>query len=78
MASSQSLSMIHLRISLMPDPASPEKSGEPLNTMAIRLPPSFRERIFEIICWRKRTVHRRSRAAQHRSGPKSQAVRSPP
>ena len=41
MASSQSFSMIHWRMLLSPLPASPVKSGEPLKTMAMRLPPSF-------------------------------------
>ena len=40
MASSQSFSMIQRRISLSPDPAAPVNSGEPLKTMARRLPPS--------------------------------------
>ena len=40
MASSQSFSMIQRRISLSPPPASPVNSGEPLKTMAMRLPPS--------------------------------------
>ena len=40
MASSQSFSMIHRRISLSPDPASPVNRGDPLKTMARRLPPS--------------------------------------
>ena len=43
MASSQSFSMIHRRISLSPLPASPVNSGDPLKTIAIRLPPSFRQ-----------------------------------
>ncbi len=38
MASSQSFSMIHLRMSLSPEPAPPVKSGEPENTMARREP----------------------------------------
>ena len=38
MASSQSFSMIHLRMSLSPEPAPPVKSGEPLKTMASREP----------------------------------------
>ena len=38
MASSQSFSMIHLRMLLSPDPAPPEKSGEPEKTMASREP----------------------------------------
>ena len=38
MASSQSFSMIHLRMSLSPEPAPPVKSGEPLKTMARREP----------------------------------------
>ena len=39
-ASSQSCSMIHRLMLLGPLPASPTNSGEPLKTMAIRLPPS--------------------------------------
>jgi hypothetical protein len=39
MASSQSFSMIQRRISLSPEPAPPVNSGEPLKTMAMRLPP---------------------------------------
>ena len=38
MVSSRSLSKIHRRISLSPLPASPVNRGEPLNTIAIRLP----------------------------------------
>ena len=38
MASSQSFSMIHLRMSLSPEIAPPVKSGEPLKTMARREP----------------------------------------
>jgi hypothetical protein len=38
MASSQSFSMIHLRMSLSPEPAPPVNSGEPLKTMARREP----------------------------------------
>jgi hypothetical protein len=38
MASSQSLAMIHLRMSLSPEPAPPVNSGEPLKTMASREP----------------------------------------
>ena len=34
MASSQSFLMIHLRMSLSPEPAPPVKRGEPLKTMA--------------------------------------------
>ncbi len=33
--------MIHWRMLLSPLPASPVKSGEPLKTMPMRLPPSF-------------------------------------
>ena len=36
MASSQSFSMIHLRMSLSPEPAPPVKSGDPEKTMARR------------------------------------------
>ena len=38
MASSQSFSIIHLRMSLSPEPAPPVKSGEPLKTIASREP----------------------------------------
>ena len=38
MASSQSFLMIHLRMSLSPEPAPPVKRGEPLKTMASREP----------------------------------------
>ena len=56
MASSQSFSRIHLRISDSPEPAAPVKSGEPLKTIAIREPPppfTSTGFIFEIMCWRK-------------------------
>ena len=53
MASSQSFSMIHWRMLLSPLPASPVKSGEPLKTMARRLPPSCGARILDSMCWRK-------------------------
>ena len=43
--------MIQRRISLSPEPASPVNSGEPLKTMAMRLPPGF---ILPIMCWRNR------------------------
>ena len=56
MASSQSFSMIQRRISLSPPPASPVKSGEPLKTMARRLPPSCGARILASMCWRKRSA----------------------
>ena len=44
--------MIQRRISDSPDPAAPVNSGEPLNTIATRLPPSDGAFIFEIMCWR--------------------------
>ena len=47
MASSQSFSMIHLRMLLSPEPAPPVKRGEPLKTMASREP-----------CLRSRRPHR--------------------
>ena len=48
MASSQSFSMTHLRMSDSPEPAPPVKSGEPFSTMPMRLPHSAVGRIFEI------------------------------
>ena len=48
--------MIQRRISLSPDPAAPVNSGDPLKTMAKRLPPSSGRFIFEIMCWRKRKL----------------------
>src|ERR1035438_8422457 len=49
--------MIHFRISLSPEPAPPVKSGDPFNTMATRLPPSFRGRIFASRFSRNLTQH---------------------
>ena len=40
------------RISLSPDPADPVNSGEPLKTMARRVPPSFESFILLIMCSR--------------------------
>ena len=54
MASSQSFSRIQRRISDSPDPAPPENSGEPLNTIASRVPPSATGFILEIMCCRNR------------------------
>ena len=48
--------MIQRRISDSPDPAAPVKSGDPLNTMATREPPSSTGFILEIMCCRKRKL----------------------
>src|SRR5690554_8212239 len=48
-ASSQSFSIIHLRILLSPLSAAPVKRGDPLNTIPILLPSFF---ILEIMCCR--------------------------
>ncbi len=56
MPSSQSFSRIHCRIRDSPDSAAPVKSGEPLKTIATRLPPlpsAVTGFIFESMCWRK-------------------------
>ena len=77
MASSQSFSMIQRRISLSPPPASPVKSGEPLKTMARRLPPSLRvahlgEHVLEKE--KRAVVHaRRARAEASREAQRSRS-----
>ena len=48
--------MIQRRISDSPDPAAPVNSGEPLNTIASREPPSVMGFIFEIMCWMNRKL----------------------
>ena len=51
MPSSQSFSRIQRRISDSPDPACPEKSGDPDRTIPTREPVGF---MCESMCWRKR------------------------
>ena len=51
-----SLSMIQRRISDSPEPAAPVNSGDPLNTIATRAPPSSGRFIFEIMCCRNRKL----------------------